>query len=191
MELLLLPGCVSRPDPATIFAVKIYTYFDSTPMLPGQGELIKLWAKSWTDHGWEPHILHPRTAVRHPRRREFNSWLEPFSPLVRAKLARWLAVDAADALWSCDYDVINVGFTSGIARAVPASPNGFLADTDWCIWRTTRPARRRIVKSVWGGTGGTWRRPADLLVHFSTVGVLERHGPGVTKAEAILRYYAS
>lgn len=91
---------------------EIYTYFDASLKLPHQGETLAHWYRSWKRHGWEPRLLHPRSWITHPRRKEMkhifdNPVIEPQS---KARAASLLAFDSVgkNILYS-DYDVVNYG----------------------------------------------------------------------------------
>jgi hypothetical protein len=91
---------------------EIYTYFDASLGLPGQGEMIFHWYHSWKKHGWEPRMLHPRTYVGHPQRNKLRKVLKNHDPVERARLMRFLALSTLgkNVLFS-EYDVVNYGFT--------------------------------------------------------------------------------
>jgi len=87
----------------------INTFFDATDIVPGQGEIIRLWRDSWQSRGWEPRILNPRTFAYDPRRKIFleRAKRDATSQKSYYRLTRWLALAAAGGGWMCEYDVIN------------------------------------------------------------------------------------
>lgn len=94
--------------------MKIFSYFDSSTGWGGQAELIAVWEQSWRRFGWQPQILTPRDATRHPDYARFLAKINTL-PTVNSRVyenacyLRWLALDRAGGGFMCDYDVINYG----------------------------------------------------------------------------------
>lgn len=89
---------------------EIYTYFDASLALPGQGEMLFHWYHSWKKHGWEPRLLHPRTIVSHPWRKPVRKVLAKLfqDPVEQARRMAWLALDTLKKnVFFSEYDVIN------------------------------------------------------------------------------------
>lgn len=98
----------------------VYTYFDPDVNFPHQREIITLWSKSWTNHGWHPRII--RSHKAQPGYQEFENRVDCF-PTVnkreyeRACYLRWFELWRLGGGFMTDYDVINFGFK-------PRAPKG-------------------------------------------------------------------
>lgn len=163
-------------------SMRVFTYFDASPNLPDQGRLIRLWATSWANRGWEPRILHPRIAARHPR------YLEARRAKCGPRVLRWLALEKMGGGYLVDYDLINFGF----------APHRCADSLVWAglsapiAWATRAGARAAVARLLAGGFlaspigfgtsefGSSDWHEANL-VHFSTAAC-----GGVPKHKAIL-----
>lgn len=96
--------------------MNVYTFFDPrVKTLPDQHGLIRLWQQSWSSRGWNPRILTPRDAERHPDYKSFAATISNFPSLnekayENACYLRWLALHVQGGGWLTDYDVINRNF---------------------------------------------------------------------------------
>jgi hypothetical protein len=96
----------------------VYTYYD--PIVPGgrspaHSGVLRLWSESWRRKGWEPRVLGPRDAKKHPHHARFLRRMREY-PTINPReyedacYLRWLALDKAGGGLMVDYDVINMGF---------------------------------------------------------------------------------
>lgn len=90
--------------------MRIFTFFDCTPNISGQGEIIRHWRDSWQKRGWEPVILNPRTYVKSPFFKDFCKEVASYvEPVTRCRHLRWLALETVGGGWMSEYDVMNFG----------------------------------------------------------------------------------
>jgi hypothetical protein len=93
-------------------------------------ELIKLWKKSWSNHGWNPIVLSLEDAKKHPLYNEID--LKDYSSnLYKGSIngheylelcySRWFAYGCSEGGWS-DYDVMNYGFTPEHMQLITGDP---------------------------------------------------------------------
>lgn len=103
-------------------------------------ELIELWKKSWSDHGWNPIVLSLEDAKQHPRYNEID--LKDYSSnLYKNALngpqylelcySRWFAYGCSDGGWS-DYDVMNYGFTPDDMESLISGDPEFIDNIGSC-----------------------------------------------------------
>lgn len=103
-------------------------------------ELIELWKKSWSDHGWNPVVLSLEDAKQHPLYNEIN--LKDYSSnLYKNALnnhqylelcySRWFAYGCSDDGWS-DYDVMNYGFTPDDMKSLVSGDPEFIDNIGSC-----------------------------------------------------------
>lgn len=100
---------------------KIFTYYEDVGFSE-QEALVKLWVKNWGAHGFEPIVLGPEDAEKHPYYEEFMDSMNrlhleimkcPLKPYGRACYKRWLAfsgVNYSGGFSVADYDVFNKDF---------------------------------------------------------------------------------
>lgn len=103
------------------YKMKIYTYFENINFKQ-QEELVELWNKSWSSHGFETAVLTLEDAQKHPHYEEFVEKIKQLvlqvteKPLNRYGLScylRWLAYatqENTDSFLVSDYDIINTGY---------------------------------------------------------------------------------
>lgn len=92
------------------FVKDIYAYH--TPIFKRDThsrDLIRLWMKVWRAHGWEPHILGPDEAKRHPKYKQMLSHIATLPTANHRRYEdacyiRWLAFARHAGVMS-DYDV--------------------------------------------------------------------------------------
>lgn len=93
--------------------MNIYTYVETIPEFPHERLLIALWESSWRRLGWNPVILTPADAARHPLSGDLEKHIATQLPSTnhpayeRACYLRWCALEVAGGGWMSDYDVIN------------------------------------------------------------------------------------
>lgn len=131
--------------------VNVFAYFDASPNLPDQGQIIRLWHDSWKRHGWTPRLLHPRNAQRHLW---WEKALEACRGAVPPNLARWFALDAVEghSALLVEYDVLNFGLT-------PRRMFGPMSFYGPYVMGSSRPGRRLVLRAV----TGTAKFPRALL----------------------------
>jgi hypothetical protein len=108
---------------------RIYAYYESIPTIDQRDEFAVegVWRRSWKEAGWDPQILNKSHGSYNPNMQKLMSkihkeslaWpaeLQNQAPKLRARLARWAALEAAGGGWMSDYDVANLGFTPDIAE---------------------------------------------------------------------------
>lgn len=92
---------------------KVYCYFEAlADGPPHQGELIRLWHRSWTRQGWDVRMLSPRTIWRSPLRR----LLDQLTPKEKLLASRMISLVKVGGGLLVDYDVINYGLTPKMFR---------------------------------------------------------------------------
>lgn len=100
--------------------MKIYTYHDDLGR-SHELELIELWKKSWSNHGYDPICLNRSHAESHPFFQQFDTQLRkvcydiigaPISDYGMSCWHRWLAyaTQPNEKFYVSDYDAINVNF---------------------------------------------------------------------------------
>ena len=103
-------------------------------------ELIKLWKKSWSDHGWNPVVLSLDDAKQHPLYNEID--LQNYSSnlyrdasngpqYLELCYSRWFAYGCTDGGWS-DYDVMNYGFTPDDMKSLISGDPEFIDNIGSC-----------------------------------------------------------
>jgi len=106
----------------------IYTYYDesvSVTQSENQRNILDIWQRSWSKHGWGPLVLGPPEAQKHPLftkltehvKREYRG---P-NPLIYelACFHRWLALAVVGGGYMSDYDVVNYGLAPMPPRELP------------------------------------------------------------------------
>lgn len=75
------------------FLVRVFTYYDPDFEPEPAGPIIRLWELSWRAHGWEPRLLIPRLARRHPDFRADGTYWEHFALAMRTQKEPGSCVD--------------------------------------------------------------------------------------------------
>lgn len=90
----------------------IFTYFNEVDGIDANNSraLIELWKKAWTEAGWNPVVLGPTDAAKHPLFTEAQAKWRSFpcqNPrgYEMACFNRWLAMSAVGGGWMADYDL--------------------------------------------------------------------------------------
>jgi hypothetical protein len=97
--------------------MKIFTFYNHVDGfdVTNEEKLLRIWARSWANHGWDPVVLNEAQAAQHPEYPEFRQRI-PMLPTINghgyedACYARWMAVATQGGGMMCDYDVLNYGF---------------------------------------------------------------------------------
>lgn len=94
--------------------MNVYTYYDNFKRR--EEPLIDLWREAWSKHGWNPVVLSPESAERHPRYSEFVKAVSRLPTVNNPKYelacyVRHLAMSVIGGGLLTDYDVMCYGFT--------------------------------------------------------------------------------
>lgn len=177
----------------------IYTYFETVPEMSYDDamELMDIWKREWSSHGWTPVVLGYADAAKHPEFGELQKVFEAFPSsnpdgYDLACFNRWLAMSVVGGGWMSDYDVMPVNpafnptqtieFFSGNERdpLIPCLVHGSKAGYETVIehFRTHKPKGDHTsdmvaLRDFHGETFGGVREYGDpswqtaKVVHFS------------------------
>jgi hypothetical protein len=169
--------------------VIVYTYFD--PQVPGgrspaHSGVLRLWSESWRRHGWEPRVLGPRDAKKHPRYAEFLARVRTY-PTINPRgyedacYLRWLAFAHVKGGLMVDYDVIcNGAMPGGMLRPhnsslKKANPDITFFDTTYvpCAVLATEKGANMLCAYLYGHLPhGTHCSDMHIFKAEATTGVL-------------------
>jgi hypothetical protein len=114
---------------------KVYCYFDASVGSPHQGEIIRLWHRSWALKGWDVRMLSPRTLWRSPLLKNLPDWENQLDA------RRFLSLVKVGGGLLVHYDVINFGLKpSQFQLSFDAVSSGMIFMTG----DTARSLRRRF-----------------------------------------------
>jgi hypothetical protein len=94
--------------------MNVYTYFDKDESLTGFDQVLDVWAKTWKKYGWQPVVLGPDVAMRHPLYEIVKAHVEklPTTNPLKYEVScwlRWLAMESISGGLHTDSDVFNYG----------------------------------------------------------------------------------
>lgn len=117
----------SAEAPADLSDKTVFTYFDNTELNAAeQKQQIELWKQSWSRLGWNPVVLGPLDAMKHPKFEEFRAKIAALPTVNPVKYEqacylRWLALDFVGGGFLTDYDVISTRLTPQSFMEIRAS----------------------------------------------------------------------
>lgn len=118
--------------------MKVHTYYAPVQQLnpTEQREMLGIWETSWRMNGWEPVVLGPRDAARHPWSSAIESYFRslPTTNPAAYELAcwmRWVAMSMIGGLMT-DYDVMCFGLTPDDLPANSGIFTSILGDHNPC-----------------------------------------------------------
>ena len=104
--------------------MKVYTYYDDIGH-ELQQEMIDLWKRSWRNNGFTPIVLNYQSVTEHPLLKNYEDIIQETNVTLTGREIskygmscwyRWVAYsllsDSDTSVYTCDYDVININFST-------------------------------------------------------------------------------
>jgi hypothetical protein len=155
--------------------VIVYTYFD--PQVPGgrspaHSGVLRLWSESWRRNGWEPRVLGPRDAKKHPQYERFLARVRTY-PTINPRgyedacYLRWLAFAHVKGGLMVDYDVICNLFST--RRLLSARPDINFFDTTYvpCAVEANEKGTNMLCALLFGFN------PLPRVAHYSDMHIFK------------------